>query len=349
MLQITELLEPTPSRLWRLVKQAGVDEVVTLLEDSEQKSRWLKKDAQSFVPVPFDAPPKGERPWELADLRHLRDSYSEYGLKVTVVEDGPPLDDARLGGPKRDEQIEWLFAQLRAMGELGIKTLCYSWSARSSWSRTDTDIPLRGGAITTGYDEAKMQNAPPLIEPGSVTTDDLWRNLEYFLQAVVPVAEEAGVQLALHPDDPPIPEIRGVPRIVGSPEAFDRVLETVNSEVNGITLCQGNFRLMTDDLPSVIRRYGNQKKIFFVHFRDVAGDVHRFVEVFHDAGPTDMLECMRAYHDVGFDGPMRPDHVPAFEGESGRDFGYATLGRLHAIGYIAGLREATYGKPGTSN
>jgi mannonate dehydratase len=345
MIQITELLEPTPSKLWRLVKQAGVNEVVTLLDGSEQKSRWLKREAQYFAPRELDIPPKGERPWELRALQHLHDAYADYELKVTVIEDSPPLDDARIGGPRRDEQIEWLFDQIRAMGQLGIRTLCYNWSAVSSWSRTDTDIRLRGGAITNGYNDQKMRQARPLVEPGSVTADDLWRNLEYFLHAVVPVAEESGVRLALHPDDPPITEVRGVPRIARTPEAFERVLGTVESEANGITFCQGNFRLMTDDLPALIRRLGGQKKIFFVHFRDVVGDASRFVEVFHDEGPTDMLECMQAYHDIGFDGPMRPDHVPAFEGESGLDFGYATLGRLHAIGYIAGLREAAYGKP----
>jgi mannonate dehydratase len=345
MIQIAELLEPTPTPLWRLVKQAGVTEIVSLLDGGEQRSRWLKSGSQDFEPRQLEVAPRGERPWELQALEHMKDAYADYELDLTVIEDTPPLDDVRLGGARRDEQIDWLLDQIRAMGRLGIRTLCYNWLARASWSRTDSDIRLRGGAITNGFDEAKMAEAPPLIEPGSVTPADLWRNFAYFLEAVVPVAEEAGVRLALHPDDPPLAEVRGVPRIMGSPEAFDRVVSTVDSEANGITLCQGNFRLMTDDLPSVIRRFGVQKKIFFVHFRDVAGDAHHFVEVFHDAGPTDMLECMRAYQEVGFDGPMRPDHVPAFEGESGRDFGYATLGRLHAIGYIAGLREATYGKP----
>ena len=117
------------------------------------------------------------------------------------------------------------------------------------------------------------------------------------------------------------------------------------SAYSGITVCQGNFTLMTDDLPGLIRRWGAQGKIFFVHFRDVAGDASRFIEVFHDEGPTDMLECMRAYHETGFDGPMRPDHVPALAGESNESYGYATLGRLFAVGYITGLRDATYGRP----
>jgi mannonate dehydratase len=141
-----------------------------------------------------------------------------------------------------------------------------------------------------------------------------------------------------------------VPRIMGSPEAFDRVLRTVPSENSGITLCQGKFTLMTDDLPALIRRFGRQGKIFFVHFRDVAGEAQRFIEVFHDEGPTDMLACMRAYAETGFDGPMRPDHVPALEGETNESYGYATLGRLFALGYIAGCvtRPTAARRPGTA-
>ena len=257
------------------------------------------------------------------------------------------MDAVRLGTAGRDEQISWLHDQIRAMGELGIGTLCYNWHAVTGWARTHHDVPLRGGALSGGYDDATMRRAAPVAEPGSITTDQLWAAHEYFLRAVVPVAEEAGVRICLHPDDPPLPEVRGVPRIMGTPAAFDRVLATVPSAYSGITVCQGNFTLMTDDLPTLIRRWGAQGKIFFVRFRDVAGDASRFIEVFHDEGPTDMLECMRAYHETGFDGPMRPDHVPALAGESNESYGYATLGRLFAVGYITGLRDATYGRPPT--
>jgi mannonate dehydratase len=165
----------------------------------------------------------------------------------------------------------------------------------------------------------------------------------------VPVAEEAGVRLAMHPDDPPIPEVRGVPRIMGTPDAFDRLIAIVDSPANGITLCQGNFTLMTDDLPGLIRHFaGQHQKVFFVHFRDVFGDRYHFIETFHDEGPTDMYACMRAYAEAGFNGPLRPDHVPALEGETNDRFGYTNLGRLFAIGYISGLREAAYGRHPTN-
>jgi mannonate dehydratase len=346
MLQITELLTPTPGPLWRLVRQAGVEEVVTLLDGAEQMWRWPHgAGSQDWTPAPYQLPAPGERPWELPALRHLQEGYREYGLTLSAIEDTPPMDDIRLNGPRRDEQIDWACAQIRAMGQLGIPLLCYNWHAITAWARTDRAVELRGGALSTGYDDAVMRQPPPLAVPGSVSADQLWDGLEYFLRAVVPVAEEAGVQLALHPDDPPIPEVRGVPRIMGTPEAFDRLISIVDSPVNGITLCQGNFTLMTADLPGLIRHFaGEQRKVFFVHFRDVFGDRHHFIETFHDEGPTDMYACMRAYAEAGFNGPLRPDHVPALEGETNDSFGYTNLGRLFAIGYISGLREAAYGR-----
>jgi mannonate dehydratase len=148
------------------------------------------------------------------------------------------------------------------------------------------------------------------------------------------------VKLAMHPDDPPLSPIRGIGRIMRSVENFQRLLDLYRSPMNGITLCQGNFTLMTDDLPSVIRHFG--KKVFFVHFRDVKGTPSRFEETWHDAGKTDMLACMRTYRDIGFDGVLRPDHVPTVEGDSNEHAGYSAFGRLYAIGYIRGLRQAVY-------
>jgi mannonate dehydratase len=185
-----------------------------------------------------------------------------------------------------------------------------------------------------------MSAAPPRPESDLTAEPALWENFEYFLTRVVPVAEKAGVRLALHPDDPPISPVRGLGRIMRTVEAFERVIELVPSEFNGITLCQGNFALMTDDLPAVIRDFGSAGAINFVHFRDVRGTPEHFVETFHDDGPTDMLECLRAYADVGYTGVLRPDHVPTLFGEANDKPGYAVLGRLFAVGYIRGLAEA---------
>src|SRR4029453_5554911 len=131
---------------------------------------------------------------------------------------------------------------------------------------------------------------------------EFWgETLRAFLERVLPVAEEAGVRLPFPPHPPPLSPIRGIDRIMVSVEAFERLLELVPSEANGITLCQGNFTLFADELPAVIRSFGERGRIFFVLFRDVRGTPHSFVETFHDEGRTDMLSCLRAYRDAGVD------------------------------------------------
>jgi mannonate dehydratase len=201
--------------------------------------------------------------------------------------------------------------------------------------------PSRGGSLVTSFDYAAVKDEPP-TELGPISEEELWTNLEYFLSKIVPVAEANNVKLAMHPDDPPLSPIRGVGRIMRSVENFQRLLEIVPSPMNGITLCQGNFTLMTNDLPGAIRRLGRDNKIFFVHFRDVMGTPTKFQETWHDAGQTDMLACMKVYRDLGFEGVLRPDHVPTVEGDNNENAGYSSFGRLYAIGYIRGLRQAVY-------
>jgi len=196
-------------------------------------------------------------------------------------------------------------------------------------------------SIVTSYDHRLAQLLPP-AEGGQISEEELWENLHYFLQRVLPVAEKAGVKLSMHPDDPPISPLRGVGRIMRSIENFQRLIDMAPSPMNTITMCQGNFTLMTDDLPGVIRRFGRQEKISFVHFRDVKGNVEKFEEAWHDAGKTDLLACMKAYKEIGFEGVLRSDHVPTVAGDSNQDAGYSSFGRLYAIGYIRGLRQAVY-------
>jgi mannonate dehydratase len=251
------------------------------------------------------------------------------------------MDRIRLGRPGRDEELEHVATLVRNLGQLQIPVVCYNWSAILGWLRTDVALRGRGGATVAGYDHDRLRDAPA-PQLGSADEEDLWTNLRWFLERIVPVAEQAGVRLALHPDDPPLSPIRGVPRIMRSLDAFQRLLELVPSPANAITLCQGNVALMTDDVPAAIRRFGAQDAIAFAHVRDVRGTPERFVETFHDEGPTDMLACLRAYRDIGFTGPMRTDHNPTLEGDSSSVPGYSPLGRLHAIGYVQGLREAAY-------
>jgi mannonate dehydratase len=324
VIKIAEVLPPHAenARLWRLMSQAGVTHAVGSFYSQDE----LASD---------------EKPWGLGPLSRLKRQYEQSGFALDVLEARPPLNRAKRGQDGRDDEIAEVIELLENMGSLGIKTWCYEWMTDMNWLRTATAIPSRGGSFVSGYQHAQMELAGP-TEEGEVSAATLWETLEYFLAKVVPVAERVGVQLAMHPDDPPLSPIRGVSRIMSSIENYQRLLDLYPSPVNGITLCQGNFALMTKDLPAAIRDFGAQNRIFFVHFRDVDGDRANFRETWHDAGPTDLFDCMRAYREVGFDGVLRPDHVPTLDEEPNDRPGYAILGRLFAVGYIRGLQEGVY-------
>ena len=318
MLNIAEFIPPKPQPLWKLARQAGVDLAVGGL--------------------PFDSLQSGERVCDLAPLTRMQQVYQDGGFTLSVIEARPPLNKAKRGLPGRDEEIDVVCELITNLGKLGVPVWCYEWMTDFNWLRTNLATPSRGGSVVTSFNindlREDLTDQPPIDE------EKLWETLTYFLNRVLPVAEKAGVKLSMHPDDPPLSPIRGVGRIMRSVVNYQRLMDLSDSPMNTITLCQGNFTLMTEDLPSVIRQFGN--RISFIHFRDVRGVPEAFEETWHDAGKTDMLACMQAYRDIGFDGVLRPDHVPTVEGDSNADAGYSAFGRLYAIGYIRGLQEAVY-------
>ena len=281
------------------------------------------------------------RPWEYAALIQKVKSYEDKGIKVSVIEGPSPLNKAKLGIDGKDEEIEVFCEFLKTLAKIGIHTVCYNWMPTIGWFRTNPSVETRGGAYVTGYCDALMKDAPP-TDAGYVSAEKLWENLEYFLKAVLPVAEKSGVRLALHPDDPPVPSLRGISRILISADALQCAVDLVPSNNNGITMCQGSFAAMGENIPKVIEKFGKQKKIFFAHFRDIKGSATDFVETFHDDGQTDMYACMKKYREIGYDGFMRPDHVPVMAGEENINPGYGVLGNLFAIGYMKGLIEAAW-------
>ncbi len=296
------------------------------------------------------------------DMQVLRDRVQCHGLQLSVIEGLIPVGDIVHGRPGCDAQIEGFQHLLAAMGEAGVEVCCYNFMPNTDWARTRTDSPQRGGAEVTAFD---IDAAGPDATGPHLSASQLWENLHRFLEAVVPVAAETGVKLALHPDDPPLPRYRGHEQIMIDVAGFERLVQLVDHPANGICFCQGCFAQIDVDIPATIRRFG--PRINYAHFRDVCGCVPRFEETFHDNGKTDMFAAMRAYHEVGFNGPMRPDHVPTLAGEStvdaidvgvlppaaitpdtynGPDIpvppGYAMMGRLFAVGYMRGLIDAAF-------
>lgn len=273
-------------------------------------------------------------------LQRIKEDLRSAGMVFAGVESHPvPAEKIKLGLPGRDEEIENYIAAIRALAQAGVPMVCYNWMAGIGWYRTRQDLPGRGGALLSEFDE-EVANRQGLTEWGEVSEEKVWSNLEYFLKAVIPVAEQAGVKMALHPDDPPLSPLRGIGRILTSAENFRRALNIVPSPVSGIAFCQANFRLMGEDIAALAREWCGQGKIFFVHFRDVEGTREHFRETFHDNGPVDLAQMLRIYHECGFRGPIRPDHAPTLDGESNDKPGYAMGGKVLAIGYMKGAMDA---------
>ena len=286
------------------------------------------------------------KPWDPKVITSVKETWEKLGMKWNIVEGPPTLgEQTKLGLAGRDEEIANFITFMKNLKQYGgVDTICYNWMPVVSWFRTSMDKPGRGGALMTAFDYEDAKKLPK-TEYGDVSKETLWKNLEYFLKAVVPEAEKIGMNLSLHPDDPQVDSIKGISRIMTSVENFDRMLNIVPSKYSGLTMCQGNFSLMGADIPSLVRRWGKAGKINYVHFRNVQDLSGRkpstqFTETFHDEGQIDMYAAMKAYYDIGYKGAIRPDHVPTMAGDSNERPGYSTIGTLFALGYMRGLIES---------
>lgn len=311
--------------------------------------------------------PNGEV-WDLDSILNLKEQIEAAGFTWDVIESIPVPEDIKSGKPSRDKLIENFCQSVRNAGKAGIPVVCYNFMPIFDWLRTDLALPLADGSSALAYvhkDLSKFDlNADQITLPGwadaysreqlagllkdfeSVDEEQLWANLKYFLERVVPVAEQADVKLAIHPDDPPW-SIFGLPRINTGAKALERIVSLVDSPANGITMCTGSYGPNREnDLPAMIRHFGAMGRIHFAHCRNVAMFGEKdFHESCHQEGVVDMVDVVRAYKEVGFTGPVRPDHgrtiwdEDKIRGEKYRP-GYGLYDRAIGWTYLQGLWDA---------
>lgn len=276
-----------------------------------------------------------DKKFDITDFSHWQSIYKkfiDFGIKPIVIEPLPNElhDHIKVGDYMRDACIEKAIKMLKYMDALDIRTLCFNWMAHIGWLRTNDSIKERGGALVTGFD---VNDFKPTDK--KITADELWDNYEYFIKAIIPYAEEHGIRLALHPDDPPLAKLGDVERVMINYENINKAIHVVDSKNLGVTMCQATYAMMGEDLYKIIPRLS--EKIFFVHFRNAAGNKYKFNETFHDNGIIDMPDIIRLYKKCGIDVPIRVDHVPLMAGEQEGVAGYTAMGRLYAIGYLKGI------------
>ncbi len=293
----------------------------------------------------------GDEQWEVDDLLALRQRADTAGLRLMSLENVPVsfYDKAMLGLPGRDEQIAHMQATIRNMGKAGIPILGYHWIPNGVW-RTEPPAVLRGGALATRFDMetavaggslddhrlVKAQREASFTHGRVFSAEEMWDNYCTYMERILPVAEEANVRLALHPDDPPVPSLGGIARIFGGFEGFKRAMDAFDSPNHGLNFCMGCWSEMgPEGVIPAIRHFGGRGKIIYVHFRDVQGTVPRFNECFINEGQVDTFEVVKTLKEVGFTGFMITDHVPRMVD----DTRWGHRGRAYAIGYMTALIE----------
>jgi mannonate dehydratase len=303
--------------------------------------RWLKQLGCRHVIFQgtdhVDTESKGY--WTAEDVRRAKKNCEDAGLILESMM--IPIDfyrKARLGRAGRDQDIDNVCRTIKAVAEQGVPMMewrfwpDFFWDERVGYYKVEG----RGGARFRAFDYGRLKDAEPFPEIGVVDEKEMWDRFLYFAKPVLETAEKAGIRLTMHPNDPPVPVMRGVARIFHHTDGLRRFLKEVPSRASGITFCQGTISEMGVDVLKEIRAFGREGKIFLVHFRAVRGKVPRYTEVFIDEGDLDMLAAMKAYRDVGYAGPFVSDHTPGVEG----DTPWGHRGRTFSHGYMRALVQA---------
>jgi len=279
----------------------------------------------------------GEERWEYEDLLALRQRAEECGLRLICIENVPIrfYDKIMLGRPGREQQLENMIATIRNMGRTGIPILGYHWMPNGVW-RTSYDTRVRGGAISSSFDRDVARHRP-LTHGRVYTEEEMWANYDWYLQRILPVCEEAGVYLALHPDDPPVESLGGVARLFRNFENFQRAMETHPSPMHGLDFCHGCWSEMQGGagILEAIEWFGRRGRILYVHLRDVQGCAEKFTECFINEGNSDILAVFCKLKEVGFHGFILDDHVPHMVNDSP----WGHRGRAFATGYLTAMLE----------
>lgn len=301
--------------------------------------------------------------WPMAGILALKARIESQGLAFEVVESVPVHEDIKLGRPARDGLIANYAENIRRLAACGVRVVCYNFMPVFDWTRTTLDRRMADGSTALAFsarEADRIDVGQGIALPGwdasyrpdelkallasyeSLGEENLWRNLTYFLEAIIPVAQEVGMRMAIHPDDPPRP-IFGLPRIVKNRADLARLLRLVDAPANGLTLCSGSLGAGPEnDVGALVREFGAMGRIHFAHLRNVRvtpeGD---FEETAHlsACGSLDLAAIVKAYHDVGFDGYVRPDHGRMIWGETGKP-GYGLYDRALGAVYLNGLWEA---------
>jgi len=320
------------SRL-NFIRQTGATDIFVDHADTEEEPDEFN-DRQSIetLPVGRDAIPSVE------ELEAAQEQVESHDLRFTGIQSLPYslYGDIMFDRDGADEALDQITTLVRNLGEAGVPILGYQWNPRGVVPMRTDPVELRGGAVGTGFDLDEIDE-PDELPPGidrEYTEAEFWDNYQRFLERVLPVAEEAGVELALHPVDPPVIEsLGGIPRLFRNVENFEKAMELVPSDNHGLKLCLGCFSQMGEDVESVIRRFGERDQIVFIHFRDVVGSMPKFNETFVDEGNFDTSAAVRTLYDVGYDGVVIPDHVPQVVDDSD----WRHRARALTVGYLGGV------------